>query len=152
MKAFTNNNSTSWKRAFSSLKGRKEVGAPVLSCPALMNPRCRSLGPPAAQHMQPISGECSRWQPRTTLHHLMKWSLWHRGPCCSPTRTIPPPSPPPWPVSPAAALRWRAAGVKTPSATELLAGNEPRSSCAWRAVVQLRALLQQYARILSWSS
>lgn len=85
----------------------------------------------------------------------LKGSLWHGGPCSSTTISIPPPSLP-RPVSPAAALRWRAAGVKTPSATELLGVNEPCSICAWRALFLLGTLLrdaaQLNARILSCSS
>lgn len=74
---------------------------------------------------QKILGDCKNagwhgswiWLSITRL----KWRLWHLGPFTTTTTPFPHSVSPPHAVT----LRWRAAGVKTPSATELLTLNEP---------------------------
>lgn len=146
-KAFKNSNSTSCKTAFSTGRGKK-LQLQCSPAPPLINPRWLAAGVWGLlqTHMQLTLGECSWWQPRRTLHHLIEMKSVTSWPVFQHLHQHPPPSLP-RPVSPAAALRWRAAGVKTPSATELLGVNEPCSIRAWRALFLVRTLLQDAAQL-----
>lgn len=151
MKAF-NKQVDPVKQHFPHPRGGNKLQLQCCPAPPLINPRWlsdRSLGPPAAAHMQLTLGEQSWRQPRRTLHHLIEMKSVTPWPVFQHPHQHPPPHLPPslWPVSPAAALRWRAAGVKTPSATELLGVNEPCSICAWRALFLVRALLRDAAQL-----
>lgn len=134
------------KEHFPHWRGGNKLQIQCCPAPPLTNPRWLAdggLGPPAAAHMLLPLGECSWWQPRRTLHHLIEMKTVTSWPVFQDHHQQPPHPPP----AAAAVLRWRAAGVKTPSATELLGVNEPCSICAWRALFLVRALLQDAAQL-----
>lgn len=140
MKAF-NKQVDPVKQHFPHPRGGNKLQLQCCPAPPLINPRWlsdRSLGPPAAAHIGGTElAAAEEDSPSPDWNEVCDIVAPHQHP--------PPPSL--WPVSPAAALRWRAAGVKTPSATELLGVNEPCSICAWRALFLVRARLQDAAQL-----
>lgn len=96
MKAF-NKQVDPVKQHFPHPRGGNKLQLQCCPAPPLINPRWlsdRSLGPPAAAHMQLTLGEQSWRQPRRTLHHLIEMKSVTPWPVFQHPHQHPPPLPP----------------------------------------------------------
>lgn len=139
IKAFNNDNKPSCKTAFASLELQlRPCPAPPLMAPRWLADRSLQDGASCSRthgaHIWGMWKPRLTWQPGRTLHHLTKM----KSVTSWPVFQLPIRTPLPRPVF--LALRWRAAGVKTPSATDLLRVNEPCSICEWRTLILVRTL------------